>query len=385
MSVLCLPDEILHLIFKKCDSVDSKDLKLVCKRFLELQNDDALWKYFCVRDYGVSHLGPVESFQKLYTELLWRYGDLLGLFQAQIGLYGALFEVKYENGKLLCIDLRPSEDNDMTKPLEEFLLFTIDAVMNPPRCMCASHPQECIIRMDQSKGKWFFYCQDPELHATTMYDELGADKFRAYEGALRSGIECRLLHIPGYQNIPGSLLTNGDKLPDQIFAPGLFKSSYGLHGIEIIMFKYENEKEIHGIKVTGDVNVCASQITVKAGLRHPVTLTDQEQKSLTFLRKLKPKPYRKGVTSNGIMPFFMPENCDTEGYPVPARCSARYFGCGQIAEIGFRNPNFTPVHLIIFSNDLIGVLWLKYNDINMYERIDRVLTESKLKSCKSAL
>lgn len=39
-------------------------------------------------------------------------------------------------------------------------------------------------------------------------------------------------------------------LPAQLITPGLFKGSYGSHGTELILFKYKDENELHGIKVS---------------------------------------------------------------------------------------------------------------------------------------
>ena len=51
---------------------------------------------------------------------------------------------------------------------------------------------------------------------------------------------------------------------------------------------------------------------------------------------------------------------------------ARYQGLGQIASHGFVSPQWTPGHLILFSDDLFGFLWLELMSFSTYSRADEL-------------
>lgn len=56
--------------------------------------------------------------------------------------------------------------------------------------------------------------------------------------------------LPLPSDIPSELKRKDGSFPRQIITPGLFKGTYSLHGVEILLFKYKDEHEIHGLKVS---------------------------------------------------------------------------------------------------------------------------------------
>uniref|UniRef100_A0A8B9CXI8 F-box protein 31 n=1 Tax=Anser brachyrhynchus TaxID=132585 RepID=A0A8B9CXI8_9AVES len=63
--------------------------------------------------------------------------------------------------------------------------------------------------------------------------------------------------------------------PDDLIKPGLFKGTYGSHGLEIVMLSFHGRKA-KGTKITGDPNIPAGQQTVEIDLAHPLRLPDIE-------------------------------------------------------------------------------------------------------------
>lgn len=71
----------------------------------------------------------------------------------------------------------------------------------------------------------------------------------------RTGLIHRPLILPQFNDIPSELRKKDGSFPRQIITPGLFKGTYSAHGIEIILFKYKDEHEIQGFKVS-HINHC---------------------------------------------------------------------------------------------------------------------------------
>lgn len=57
----------------------------------------------------------------------------------------------------------------------------------------------------------------------------------------------------------------------------------------------------------------------------------------------------------------------------------RYHGFGQIAAAWFHGSRFIPVQVVVFNNDLIGVLWLKLASFSLLARIKQTFTPNVLK------
>ena len=88
------------------------------------------------------------------------------------------------------------------------------------------------------------------------------------------------------------------------------------------------------------------------------------------------------VCSFSDQAFFLPEDI----HPLetmPSSCKARYHGFGQIADSGFQGPMFSPVHIVIFNNDKIGVIWLDLNYVSVFHRIHMNFEKHKDKNIRS--
>lgn len=63
----------------------------------------------------------------------------------------------------------------------------------------------------------------------------------------------------------------------------------------------------------------------------------------------------------------------------------RYHGFGQIAYEGFHRPTFTPVQVIVFNNDLLGVVWIELTAFSLFSRVQRTFTKNVLNTVESCL
>ncbi|XP_042858258.1 F-box only protein 31-like [Penaeus japonicus] len=401
LTITILSEDVLVRILMECSVHDLVAMSSTCKLFYRLARDELLWKYFCKKDYRISqdNLEGIDSYYKLYSKLLHKYGWLEGTYQTEIGPYGELMEVKFESGCMIGVNWEPSSERDVEAPLTHYVLFSISLDKNPPECVClpdiAPHP--CSLILDKRKGQIRQQCSKPDNHIQALIEYISSGngttsgwvnrlKMIFLNEVLDSGALHRPLLIPGPQDIPEELFMTDGTLPPQLITPGLFKGSYGGHGTELILFKYKDENELHGVKVTGDPNVYAGKISVKVSLRFPVQpLTKEQQVSYANLKRIEPKQSKEPISSIKPQPFVPPDGFDLRDTNPPNRCRARYHGFGQIAFEGYQHPNFIEVHIMVFNNDLLGVAWITLESFSLFQRVEKSFTQNFLPDLESVV
>ncbi|KAL8195040.1 UNVERIFIED_CONTAM: F-box only protein 31 [Gekko kuhli] len=204
--------------------------------------------------------------------------------------------------------------------------------------------------------------------------------------------------------------------PDDLIKPGLFKGTYGSHGLEIVMLSFHGKKA-KGTKITGDPNIPAGQQTVEIELAHPIRLPDIENLSnLSELSRIvlevqeqvrreqqrqeegapegkepegegqaqrAPSPTEDGgaeASASGDggatqdppqppQPFVLPGGIASRKEDYPRTCRACFYGTGLIAGHGFTSPEKTPGVFVLFDDDRFGFIWLELQSFSLYSRI----------------
>ncbi|CAH1800568.1 unnamed protein product [Owenia fusiformis] len=176
---------------------------------------------------------------------------------------------------------------------------------------------------------------------------------------LNTSLKFSRLHLPTNQN-------------GKIIQPGLFKGTYGAHGIEIVKLDYDVDKnEANAIKITGDPNVPAGEWTLNIDLSRPMQLTLAQQKRLADLQDIDIPDISPQIPPQEIppQPFKIPAGCMERAKDVPSSCIARFHGHGQIAGHAFDNPSTTPGHWIVFNEDSFGFIWMELRSFSIYSRV----------------
>lgn len=180
---------------------------------------------------------------------------------------------------------------------------------------------------------------------------------------------------------PDLLITppKGHSMPLPITA-GLFKGSYGPHGTELIHLRYHEESGtvfFSGTKVTGDPNVPVGKQTFVGDLsKDSLFMQLEEQASLeNILEASDPQfgPQSRYDPSAPVQPFQLPTNCharlsevaDTE----PKYCLSRFRCRCKIARENYSMPQWIMGNMIIFSEDVFGVLFIKLRCMNFFHRV----------------
>lgn len=395
-----LSEDVLVKILMECSAHDLVAISSTCKLFYRLARDEIIWKYHYKRDYNISqaNIGDNDSYYKLYANLLHKYGWLQGTYQTEVGPFGELMEVKFENGCIKGLNWEPGSERDVDAPLKHYVMFSIKGDKKSD-CVCLPDiaPHSCSFVLDKRRGQFKQQCSEPDNHIQALVEYIISGvptesgrvnrlKMVFLNEVLGSGALHQPILIPGPHDIPRELLMKDGTLPPQLITPGLFKGSYGSHGTEFILFKYKDENELHGIKVTGDPNVYAGKISVKVSLRFPVKpLSKVEQRSYAILKDIEPEQSAEPISSIKPQAFIPPDGFDLRDTSPPDNCKARYHGFGQIAFEGFQHPNFIGAHIMVFNNDLLGVAWITLESFSLFRRVKNTFTQNILTDVESAL
>uniref|UniRef100_A0A8D0GQ41 F-box protein 31 n=1 Tax=Sphenodon punctatus TaxID=8508 RepID=A0A8D0GQ41_SPHPU len=210
--------------------------------------------------------------------------------------------------------------------------------------------------------------------------------------------------------------------PDDLIKPGLFKGTYGSHGLEIVMLSFHGKKA-KGTKITGDPNIPAGQQTVEIDLAHPIQLPDienlsdfnelsrivlevqeqvrqeqqqeeeeeeegqeEEEESRSWQGPSQPSeqlangegngaegpPVGGAATQDAAQPsqaFVLPVGVISRKEDYPRTCRMCFYGTGLIAGHGFTSPERTPGVFVLFDDDRFGFIWLELKSFSLYSRI----------------
>ncbi|XP_023413860.1 F-box only protein 31 isoform X2 [Loxodonta africana] len=211
--------------------------------------------------------------------------------------------------------------------------------------------------------------------------------------------------------------------PDDLIKPGLFKGTYGSHGLEIVMLSFHGRRA-RGTKITGDPNIPAGQQTVEVDLRHRIQLPEAENlRNFNELSRVvlevreqvrqeqqrqqegeqedgqdpaspTGEPPAKGAAagpaegtaeghqepegSSGAaaqqptepgQPFVLPVGVSSRNEDYPRTCRMCFYGTGLIAGHGFTSPERTPGVFILFDDDRFGFIWLELKSFSLYSRV----------------
>ncbi|EDL92724.1 similar to F-box only protein 31 (predicted), isoform CRA_c [Rattus norvegicus] len=348
-SLLELPPELLVEIFASLPGTDLPSLAQVCSRFRRILHTDTIWRRRCREEYGVC-----ENLRKLeITGVSCRdvYAKLLHRYRHILGLWQP--DIGPYGGLLNVVEFRTWLREEWGRTLEDIF---------------HEHMQELILMK-------FIY--------TSQYDNC---------------LTYRRIYLPPSH-------------PDDLIKPGLFKGTYGSHGLEIVMLSFHGSRA-RGTKITGDPNIPAGQQTVEIDLQRRIQLPDVENlRNFNELSRIVlevreqvrqeqeagegPAPHREPAvkdpegppakaskeagpgaeaaeqssTSGQGQPFVLPAGVSSRNEDYPRTCRLCFYGTGLIAGHGFTSPERTPGVFVLFDEDRFGFLWLELKSFSLYSRV----------------
>ncbi|XP_062032952.1 F-box only protein 31 isoform X2 [Lepus europaeus] len=427
-SLLELPPELLVEIFGSLPGTDLPSLAQVCTRFRRILHTDTIWRRRCREEYGVcENLRKLEitgvSCRDVYAKLLHRYRHILGLWQPDIGPYGGLLNVVVDGLFIIGWMYLPPHDPHVDDPMRFKPLFRIHLMERKAatvECMYGhkgphnGHIQ--IVKKDEFSTK----CNQTDHHRmpggrqeefrTWLREEWGRTLEDIFHEHMQELILMKFIYTSQYDNcLTYRRIYLPPSRPDDLIQPGLFKGTYGSHGLEIVMLSFHG-RVARGTKITGDPNIPAGQQTVEIDLRHRIQLPDVENlRNFNELSRLvleareqvrqeqqggrheaegpEHGPHQEpaedggkpgdaaamateqpGPSSQG-QPFVLPVGVSSRSEDYPRTCRMCFYGTGLIAGHGFTSPERTPGAFILFDEDRFGFVWLELKSFSLYSRV----------------
>ncbi|EHB07881.1 F-box only protein 31 [Heterocephalus glaber] len=432
-SLLDLPPELLVEIFASLPGTDLPSLAQVCSKFRRVLHTDTIWRRRCREEYGVcENLRKMEitglSCRDIYAKLLHRYRHILGLWQPDIGPYGGLLNVVVDGLFIIGWMYLPPHDPHVDDPMRFKPLFRIHLMERKSatvECMYGhkgphnGHIQ--IVKKDEFSTK----CNQTDHHRmsggrqeefrTWLREEWGRTLEDIFHEHMQELILMKFIYTSQYDNcLTYRRIYLPPSRPDDLIKPGLFKGTYGSHGLEIIVMLSFHGHRARGTKITGDPNIPAGQQTVEVDLRHRIQLPDienlrnfnelsrivlevreqvrQEQQQEPSEGPALPqeqaareadaapaedsrKPADGAAAAEQLaqsgkgQPFVLPMGVSSRNEDYPRTCRMCFYGTGLIAGHGFTSPERTPGVFLLFDEDRFGFIWLELKSFSLYSRV----------------
>ncbi|XP_059192086.1 F-box only protein 31 [Centropristis striata] len=437
-----LPPELLVEIFSLLPGTALPNVALICKKFRQILNTETIWRRRCMKEFGMQEdlrkmeVGGVSS-RDLYVKLLHPYRHILGLWQPDIGPYGGLLNVVVDGLFIIGWMYLPPHDPRVEDPMRRRPLFRIhlwESKKATVECMYGHKGPHKGDIQTVKKDEFSTKCNQTDHHRmpggrqeefrTWLEEEWGRTLEEIFHEHMQELILMKFIYTSQYDNcLTYRRIYLPPSMPSDLLQPGLFKGTYGSHGLEIVMLSFIGTYA-RATKLTGDPNVPAGQLTLNVDLSRPVVLPDLEhQRNIEELSRLvlgvheevqredqqqskdTPATVRApaegacddacgdasaadGVEADHVtcsdscqpgpsgstsppetQPFVLPLGVMARNEVYPRTCTKCFYGTGLIAGHGFTSPERTPGLFVLFDQDRFGFIWLELKSFSLYSRL----------------
>ncbi|XP_051545074.1 F-box only protein 31-like isoform X2 [Myxocyprinus asiaticus] len=377
------------------------------------------------------------SSRELYVKLLYPYRHILGLWQPDIGPYGGLLNVVVDGLFIIGWMYLPPHDPRVEDPMRRRPLFRIhmwEKNKATIECMYGHKGPHKGDIQTVKKDEFSTKCNQTDHHRmpggrqeefrTWLEEEWGRTLEDIFHEHMQELILMKFIYTSQYDNcLTYRRIYLPPCLPSDLMQPGLFKGTYGSHGLEIIMLSFHGSKA-KATKLTGDPNVPAGQLTLEIDLNHPVRLPDlEQQRNMEELSRLVLGVHEEAqrgsqgqdASSEGaeagpaqgaegsdvappagaddvepragacsappeLQPFVLPLGVMARNEVYPRTCKMCFYGTGLIAGHGFTSPERTPGLFVVFDDDRFGFIWLELKSFSLYSRLTDQLSHAQAPS-----
>ncbi|XP_069558036.1 F-box only protein 31 isoform X2 [Brachyistius frenatus] len=434
-----LPPELLVEIFSLLPGTVLPNVALVCKKFRQILNTETIWRRRCMEEFGMKEdlrkmeAGGVSS-QDLYVKLLHPYRHILGLWQPDIGPYGGLLNVVVDGLFIIGWMYLPPHDPRVEDPMRRRPLFRIhmwESKKATVECMYGHKGPHKGDIQTVKKNEFSTKCNQTDHHRmpggrqeefrTWLEEEWGRTLEEIFHEHMQELILMKFIYTSQYDNcLTYRRIYLPPAMPSDLLQPGLFKGTYGSHGLEIVMLSFHGTSA-RATKLTGDPNVPAGQLTLDVDLSRPVVLPDlEQQRNIEELSRLvlgvheevqrEVQQQANGASTSvrhaaegasggargaeemeadsgacadscqsGLsgrrtnppeaQPFVLPLGVMARNEVYPRTCRKCFYGTGLIAGHGFTSPERTPGLFVLFDEDHFGFIWLELKSFSLYSRL----------------
>jgi len=384
IELLDLPSEVFLNILSFLNPLDLCSIRIINVFCKDLCDKESVWISKAKSDYKVK-LKVEESFSPriFYQHVLHKFGPMFGLWQRQnLKFYSGILRVFYEDKTVVFENLVPTQD--IYSDLERLKFLTVTMMTENKKPMVTSHDKMTSTQnvkfsltpgsnLDIINSNMKDYITSPSEWRELLEEFKSWDTSQDTELALMKFVS--LYHsrtIFSYLplNWSNRFLTTTASCP---LKPGLFKGSYGGHGVELVQL------QIHmfgstmlgatGVKITGDPNVPFNEVTFRIlgedCLNIPEDLQGTVRGVRTAMMEKETAPFRENQVQSFRVPMDMSER-------VPIRwttCKGRWAAEAQIASHMFQDPQLIEANFILFSEDEFAVMFLDLNSVSLFHRV----------------
>eukprot|EP00106_Octopus_bimaculoides_P015161 XP_014782603.1 PREDICTED: F-box only protein 31-A-like [Octopus bimaculoides] len=380
------PHEVLTYLFKFLPGPQLAPLRLVNKKMLYVVSQDAVWMDKCNREYNIKSLTNwgFNSYYELYTQVLHKFGFLIGIWRAVMSPYGSLIKFEPKDGKVLGQELSAPCPPNINSPLRRKLLFSIEVEDSEVKTLCHmgpnNIPHQCnIFAVDGDKSLVKFECCVEAAHRNPggmrrefeqfLMDESSEITEIIFTGKIEllqkfwvlkrfeSGFDMVKVHIP-----TASPLT--------ILDAGMYKGDYNTFGYELVLVSFSEDGDaILASKVTGDPHVSGGEKAFEINLTAPILLREDQQTTMSIVQQHQ----WTVVQSYEKLPeqaFIIPQDCLYEGPNFPTTCSARFHGKFQVLSPSQNTADLFDCHLIVFNRKLFTILTFETKQLYSFHHVE---------------
>ncbi|XP_053282028.1 F-box only protein 31 isoform X2 [Pleuronectes platessa] len=441
-----LPPELLVEIFSLLPGTALPSVALVCKAFRQILNMETIWRRRCIEEFDMKEdlrkveVGGVSS-RELYAKLLYPYRNILGIWQPDIGPYGGLLNVVVDGLFIIGWMYLPPHDPRVEDPMRRRPLFRVHMLESNKATVECMYGHKGPHKGDIQTGKkeeFSTKCNQTDHHRmpggrqeefrTWLEEEWGRTLEEIFHEHMQELILMKFIYTSQYDNcLTYRRIYLPPRMPSDLLQPGLFKGTYGSHGLEIVMLSFHGTSA-RATKLTGDPNVPAGQLTLDVDLSRPVVLPDLEhQRRIEELSQLVLGVHAEvqreteqrakvvsptvsgaaaeeacggagvaeglevdhGAGSDGCQPdpssstspletqpFVLPLGVMARNEVYPRTCRKCFYGTGLIAGHGFTSPERTPGLFVLFDGDRFGFIWLELKSFSLYSRLNDQLAHA---------
>uniref|UniRef100_A0A8D3A4A9 F-box domain-containing protein n=1 Tax=Scophthalmus maximus TaxID=52904 RepID=A0A8D3A4A9_SCOMX len=398
-----LPPELLVEILSRLPGTALPSVALVCKKLRQLLNTETIWRRRCIEEFDMKEdlrkmeVGGVSS-QELYVKLLHPYRHILGLWQPDIGPYGGLLNVVVDGRFIIGWMYLPPHDPRVEDAMRRRPLFRVHMLESQKatvECMYGHKGPHKGDIQTVKKDEFSTKCNQTDHHRmpggrqeefrTWLEEEWGRTLEEIFHEHMQELILMKFIYTSQYDNcLTYRRIYLPPAMPSALLQPGLFKGTYGSHGLEIVMLSF-HRNSARATKLTGDPNVPAGQLTLDVDLNRPVVLPDLEQQCkieelsrlvLGVHEEVQRESVRRAESASSAVsgaaaeaPFVLPMGVMARNKVYPHTCRKCFYGTGLIAGHGFTSPERTPGLFVLFDEDRFGFIWLELKSFSLYSRL----------------
>lgn len=364
--------------------------------------DEEIWTSRARRDFGVRLPATSEAFspRTFYRDVLHRYRHLLGLWaRRNLKHYGSLLRVSARGAALVFEEMMPPL-RSFYDPLRPVPFLTVTKGRTDTALKVQSHMSlyTCETVKIVMRGANKEHEEDEEeeeqvlnLILTDLVDHtvqpvewqamlleflsLLAGEAEVHDDLLLRFVTCyHSRSLLSYTRLQVKEPDTGDstKLP---IRPGIFKGSYGPHGIELIHLVIPSSSSstssmigAAGVKITGDPNVPCGEKSFIVNSSRCLDISLETQSSLEAIEAFMENPAFHNFEEGRLEDFQLPADCFERERIDFEKCKGRWSCECQIAENMHLNPRTIPGHFILFTEDIFAVLFIELRSVSLFHR-----------------